>query len=240
MHQSNAIPEGPDAPIGAGVPERQSGVSERQDGVSVGAGVPQGLDHIVYATPSLEDTVAEFARRTGVHPAPGGSHPGLGTRNHVVGLGGSAYLEIIGPDRGQPAPDHPRPFGIDGLREPVVATWVLRPPDLDEAAARLRALGHDPGPVRTMSRTAPDGTTLSWRLTDPAAAGLLPFLIDWGTTPHPTTAPLPQTPLTSLTLHSPTPPTPLLASLNTHPTLQPGPTRLTFTVTTPRGAVTFG
>ncbi|WP_312882888.1 VOC family protein [Streptosporangium album] len=34
------------------------------------------LDHLVYAVPGLVAGVAEFAARTGVTPAAGGSHPG--------------------------------------------------------------------------------------------------------------------------------------------------------------------
>ncbi|MFD8740899.1 VOC family protein, partial [Streptomyces sp. NPDC059618] len=48
--------------------------------------LPARFDHIVLATPDLAATVAEFTRRTGVVPAPGGVHVGLGTRNHLVGL----------------------------------------------------------------------------------------------------------------------------------------------------------
>jgi hypothetical protein len=36
-----------------------------------------------------------------------------------------------------------------------------------------------------MSRRRPDGVLLEWQLTPPMA-GVLPFLIDWGSTPHPT------------------------------------------------------
>jgi hypothetical protein len=46
----------------------------------------------------------------------------------------------------------------------------------------------DLGPVLERSRIRPDGVTLTWRMTDPSAPredSILPFLIDWGTTPHP-------------------------------------------------------
>jgi hypothetical protein len=51
--------------------------------------IPAHLDHLVLATPDLAATVAHFTERTGVEPAPGGAHVGLGTRNHLVSLGGS-------------------------------------------------------------------------------------------------------------------------------------------------------
>ena len=44
------------------------------------------------------------------------------------------------------------------------------------------------GAVTPGSRRRPDGVVLSWRYTDPntvVANGLIPFFIDWGTSPHP-------------------------------------------------------
>ncbi|MDH6486383.1 hypothetical protein M2157_002382 [Streptomyces sp. SAI-127] len=43
---------------------------------------------------------------------------------------------------------------------------VLATPDLDAAVATARARGYDPGEIRPMSRRTPDGTLLTWRLTD--------------------------------------------------------------------------
>jgi hypothetical protein len=203
--------------------------------------IPPLLDHLVLATPDLEATVAEFTRRTGVTPAPGGAHPGLGTRNHLVGLGGRSYLEIVGPDPEQPEPAGPRPFGVDRLAGPAVPTWAISPPDLAAAIAAARARGHDPGPVRPMSRRTPDGTLLRWRLTD-AASGLVPFLIDWGDSRHPATSGLPVTPLLTVSASTPDPEQvhgPLTA-LGTSLALAPGPTALSFTLSTPKGPVHFG
>lgn len=166
------------------------------------------IDHIVLAVPDLTDGVAQFQSRTGIRPVPGGSHVGLGTANYLVGLGGGAYLEIIGPDPDQPDPAQPRPFGIDNLTASRVVTWCIRPPDFDGAIAAAQARGYDPGPPRAMSRRTSDGTLLAWRLTlgagDPVD-GLVPFLIDWGTTAHPTTGTMPTLSLDSLAGEHPEP-----------------------------------
>lgn len=206
--------------------------------------IPALLDHLVLATPDLSATVAEFARRTGVTPAPGGVHVGLGTRNHLVGLGGRSYLEIIGPDPEQPEPVELRPFGVDRLAEPRTVTWAISPPDLDAAIEAALVRGYDPGPVHPMSRRTPDGTLLRWRLTDGGTAhpsGLVPFLIDWGESRHPAASGLPVTPLLEVTATAPDPdeirgP---LSALGTELALTPGPSALSFTVDTPNGPVTF-
>lgn len=156
------------------------------------------LDHLVLATPDLEAAVRAFAERTCVEPAPGGSHIGLGTANFLVDLGDESYLEIIGPDLDQPPPDLPRPFGIDELTEPRLVTWAMRTDDLDALVAEARDGGYDPGEPRAMSRQTADGELLEWRLTMPRfdyADGLVPFVIDWGTSRHPTSRPLPHAPL---------------------------------------------
>jgi hypothetical protein len=165
------------------------------------------LDHIVLAAPNLSEAVAEFTDLTGVEPAPGGRHRGWGTANYLVRLGGAAYLEIIGPDVDQPAPNGPRPFRVDELTSPTVVTWAVHPDDLDATVASARSRGHDPGPAAAMSRETADGDRLEWRLTptNERNSGLVPFLIDWGRTPHPTTRIGPITRLVSFTGTHPRP-----------------------------------
>ncbi len=158
----------------------------------------QGLDHLVYATPDLNASVEELADRLGTDPVPGGAHPGWGTRNALIGLGIGVYLEIIGPDPKQPEPERSRPFLIDDLTEARLITWAYRHPDPESMRDTLELAlrntfgreGVGLGPVRRMSRARPDGSTLRWRLSDPIAlpaGGVIPFVIDWGTTPHPST-----------------------------------------------------
>jgi hypothetical protein len=146
------------------------------------------LDHLVYATPDLQRGIDTIERTLGVKAAPGGQHPGLGTRNALVALGPASYLEIIGPDPEQPQPSGPRRFGIDDLKAPRIVRWVVKSNELAGVKAKADAAGVMVGPVASGSRKRPDGVVLSWRYTDPAvvvADGLIPFFIDWGTSPHP-------------------------------------------------------
>jgi hypothetical protein len=149
------------------------------------------IDHLVYASPDLALASAEIADSLGARPAPGGSHVGRGTHNELLSLGGATYLEVIGPDPAQPAPEGPRPFGIDILTASALVAWCVRPlRPLDEIVSEARAAGIDFGTVAAMSRRRPDGVLLEWELTFPQLDGpfgcALPFMIDWGESAHPT------------------------------------------------------
>jgi len=146
------------------------------------------LDHLVYATPDLAEGVRLVERLLGVTATPGGQHPGAGTRNALIGLGGERYLEIVGPDPEQAAPAGGRRFGIDGLTQPRLVTWAVKAPGIAARVERARKRGWDPGEPEGMSRRRPDGLVLEWTLTrapESFGDGLIPFLIDWGQTPHP-------------------------------------------------------
>ena len=146
------------------------------------------LDHLVLATPDLETTATWLERATGVSPSPGGAHVGRGTRNMLCSLGGSRYLEIIGPDPDQPKPAGSRRFGIDDLKAPRLIGWVAKSRELEAVSAKAAASHIPLGSIIPGSRTRPDGVVLTWRYTDPntvAADRLVPYFIDWGSSPHP-------------------------------------------------------
>ncbi len=167
------------------------------------------IDHLVVAATDLGWLCDWWRELTGVDAAPGGAHPGWGTRNALVGLGSGTYLELIGPDPDQPDPERPRPFGIDGLapQSASLVTFAVAVEDLEGAVALVREHGLDPGPITPMSRVRPDGVRLAWRLATPVLAthgGLQPFLIEWGDeTPHPSTALSAGVRLVGLTLAGP-------------------------------------
>jgi len=164
--------------------------------ITTGAGATQKgaaelltkVDHLVYATPDLNRGVEEIEKILGVRATPGGQHPGRGTRNALITLGPTTYLEIIAPDPEQPPPKTPRLFGIDRLKESRLVAWAANGSDLGRLRDDAERKGARLGEVMSGSRRRTDGVLLSWRYTDPQtvlADGLVPFFIDWGQSPHP-------------------------------------------------------
>ena len=146
------------------------------------------VDHLVYATPDLDLGDPDHRRSARRARDAGGQHPGLGTRNALVALGPKTYLEIIGPDPDQPKLPQPRRFGIDDLKEPRLVGWVAKGTRLEQLVRKAHGAGVGLGEVIAGSRKRPDGVVLAWRYTDPNVVledRLIPYFIDWGTSPHP-------------------------------------------------------
>lgn len=149
------------------------------------------LDHLVWVTPDLAAGIAEIESRLGVRAARGGRHPSRGTHNALIGLGQGAYLEILAPDPSQGTPERPRWLGVDQVGPPRLSTWAARCGDVAATVAAAARAGVRLGAAIPGGRDAPDGTRLAWTASDPDVVvdgGLVPFLIDWGTTPHPSLA----------------------------------------------------
>jgi hypothetical protein len=146
------------------------------------------IDHLVYAVPSLPEGMSYIKEKTGVEPWYGGRHPGMGTHNAILPVGKRSYLEVIATDPKQEIAG-PLWFGMDKITEPRLVTWAVRCADLEERVEQLTQLELLPGPIQEASRRLSNGGIISWRLTDPRPLlmdGVVPFLIDWGTSPHPT------------------------------------------------------
>ena len=202
------------------------------------------VDHLVYAVPDLEAAVEDLTERLGVRAAPGGRHPGEGTRNSLIALGRDVYLEILARDPDQASPGKPRWFGIDTLTAPRIAGWAAKATDLEGVAGRAAAAGIPQlGPVIAGSRHLSDRVSLRWRFTDPHIVigdGIVPFFIDWSDSPHPSRAAARGVSLIALRAEHPDPETvrKILAGLALDLSVEIGAKpALIATLRTPRGLV---
>jgi hypothetical protein len=146
------------------------------------------VDHLVYASADLERGIAEVEQLLGIRASFGGQHPNWGTRNALVALGPSSYLEIIAPDPDHSPPAEGRPFGLEVLGSSRLVGWAAKGSGLTDFRDAAAQHGVELGTVLSGSRKQADGTVLVWKLTDlrcVIADGIVPFFIDWGTTPHP-------------------------------------------------------
>lgn len=187
------------------------------------------LDHLLIGTRDLAGGVAWIAERLGVKPVFGGRHPHGGTANYLLSLGPDIYLEVIGPDPEADPGSEPPPFGIETLLEPRIVTWAAKGSGIESLVAAASADGVPLGQARAGSRTRPDGAELTWELSDPApfpCDGLVPFFIDWGDTPHPSTSAPEGGELISLRAEHPEPGEArrMLAALDLDLTIEDGPT----------------
>jgi hypothetical protein len=141
------------------------------------------VDHLLLGAADLDRGIAWVERMTGVKAAVGGSHPGAGTRNALISLGGRQYLEIIAPDPVQPSYN----FHIDvrTLSEPRLITWAAGTTDVNVIARQAREAGHQIFGPRDGSRARPDGKVLKWKTVGVVnKLGLggvepIPFFIEW-------------------------------------------------------------
>jgi hypothetical protein len=140
------------------------------------------LDHLIVGVADLEAGMNWFAQRTGVRPAVGGVHPGRGTRNALLGLGGRKYLEILSID---PAQDSSKRSGLLAFTEPRLIGWAAASSNITDLAGRVKSAGVAAAALRPGSRTRPDGAQLKWTTlaieTNLAHGEIdpIPFFIQW-------------------------------------------------------------
>jgi hypothetical protein len=184
------------------------------------------IDHLIHAAPELEAEVDAIEKRWGVRAAGGGQHLGQGTHNTLLALGPWTYLEIVAPDPGQPEPATPRPYGVDGVTRAGLVGWAVTCDDIEKARDEARAKGFDPGDVIEGNRRTADGDMLRWHVTRNAlTAGVIPFLISWGDTPHPAASAPSGLTIESLHIEHPDPPfvTTRLHALGAEVEVRPAP-----------------
>lgn len=148
----------------------------------------QRIDHLAFAALDLAEGIEYLEDLLGVSVQPGGKHPAWGTHNVLIALGPDIFLEIIAPDPERENPAIPPLFGIDQLSSPKLGAWAAKESHLESRLEKLRQANIPFGPPLAGQRQKPDGTMLNWELSDPLTRvgdGVIPFLIDWGNTPHP-------------------------------------------------------
>jgi len=147
------------------------------------------LDHITVAANSLDQGLEHVWTSLRIDMPYGGTHPRMGTHNHVLRLGESVFLEVIAVDPTATAPVRPRWFQLDDPRlqaelrlAPRLVTWVVRTTRIGEAfLASSRPLGA----IEPIQRS-----DLRWLITFPddgslIDGGMIPSLIQWPTGVHP-------------------------------------------------------
>lgn len=144
------------------------------------------IDHVIVGINDLDRGIREFEARTGVTPKRGGEHPGRGTQNALVSLGGGHYLEILAPAATEP-PTAPREAAV-AHTELTLVGWALHTPAIASLVQQVRRAGFDVEGPTPGSRRAPDGALLAWQSASIDQLGVTPFFIEWSKdTPHPST-----------------------------------------------------
>lgn len=140
------------------------------------------VDHLIVGVADLEAGIGWFEQRTGIRPAIGGVHPGRGTRNALLGLGGRKYLELLSVD---PAQDPSLRSGLLAFKEPRLIGWAAAAASINDLSKRIRSSGLSAGAPRPGSRTRPDGSQLKWTTLTMETAfeqgeiEPFPFFIEW-------------------------------------------------------------
>lgn len=138
------------------------------------------VDHLIFAAgpDGLKADAARLAETLGAEFKDGGFHPRFGTRNHIIPLADSRYIEVV------EVLDHPAadkaPFGQAVRARSNMGggwmAWVVSVDDITPIEERLERAAV-PG-----SRLFPDGRRLEWKqigikglIADPQ----LPYFVQW-------------------------------------------------------------
>jgi len=138
-----------------------------------------GIDHVVIVVPDLDAAITSY-EGLGFTVVRGGRHP-IGTHNALIGFADGAYLELIA--FFEPTATHRWKTMLE--KGGGLVDFCMQTDDLKADAAALREAGVAMGEPWPLTRTRPDGYTVSWVLSLPAEphGALAPFLIE-DTTPR--------------------------------------------------------
>jgi hypothetical protein len=172
------------------------------------------VDHVIVGVADLDAGMQQLADLTGVRPELGGAHPGAGTRNALLSLGATTYLELYAPNPAEPV-DSADVRELKSLGRLKPNGWAVSPENVEILRATMAKAGLPLSPPKAGSRKRPDGRVLHWETFgyETFDHQLAPFFIRWGDpTQHPGTTAPQGCKLTSLHLFDPKPRT-LMAAL---------------------------
>ena len=144
------------------------------------------VDHLVLLSPSVARGMAVLTDLFGVAPAAGqGVHKDEGTEHLLLGLGGDQYIEVLCAVDSPPA-DSPG-AAIAQLRHPVFSTFGIRTGDMQASIKQIAPTRLAVDPVYSLSHQVNQEQCWHWKLGVVGGHDFdhqIPFLIDWGNTPH--------------------------------------------------------
>lgn len=148
------------------------------------------LDHIVYAVPDFDNAIHDLEAKRGIKPVIGGRHLLRGTKNALLNLGNSCYLEILAIDRDNATFNGPKWMGIDFITRPTITRWAIQTTKIEVDSHIIKKQYQELGRLEEGERKTPEGETLRWKMTLPLPApeiDVIPFLLDWSESDfHPT------------------------------------------------------
>lgn len=148
------------------------------------------LDHIVYAVSDFDQAIHDLEEKLGIRPEPGGRHLLRGTKNALLNLGNSCYLEILAIDHENTSFIGQRWMGMNLITQPTITRWSIQTNEIEKHSHIIKKQRPELGDIADGERKTPEGETLKWKMTLPLPApeiDVIPFLIDWSASDfHPT------------------------------------------------------
>ena len=147
--------------------------------------MPAHLDHLLWASRDLDVAVKALHATSGVRASFGGRHPELGTHNALARLGDQMFLEVLAPDPTLEAGTLAR--RLAALADPVLLMWAARVKSAAAVAAKAEDEGYQ-AVIVPGHRPHPNGDVVRWTnvfVSGHGAGTMVPFFIEWHTTPHP-------------------------------------------------------
>ena len=141
----------------------------------------------VYCVPDLEIALDRFKNDYGIEAIIGGRHLDQGTKNAIVSLGQSVYLELLAIDKSSSKNIEHHWMGIDYLTSPKITRWAIVSDQINEDLKTIAAYKTDLAKSHQGSRVMTNGGLLSWQMSLPSyrpEVELMPFLLNWSESDH--------------------------------------------------------